>query len=59
MVLLTPLAFFCSIYGFAYQTPHLKTYRVLASVNAEAREGAVEYLRRYRYPTAVRYSRSR
>jgi ABC-2 type transport system permease protein len=49
MVLLTPLAFLL-IYGFAYQTPHLKTYRVLATVNAEAGNGAVEYLRTLSYP---------
>ncbi|MGB7540050.1 MAG: ABC transporter permease [Anaerolineales bacterium] len=49
MVLLTPLAFLL-IYGFAYQTPHLKTYRVLATVKAEAGNGAVEYLRTLSYP---------
>ncbi len=49
MVLLTPLAFLL-VYGFAYQTPHLKTYRVLTTVNTEAGNGAVEYLRTLRYP---------
>jgi ABC-2 type transport system permease protein len=49
MVLLTPLAFLL-VYGFAYQTPHLKTYRVLAAVNAEAGSDAVEYLRSLSYP---------
>jgi ABC-2 type transport system permease protein len=49
MVLLTPLAFLL-VYGFAYQTPHLKTYRILASVNAEAGNGAVEHLRTLSYP---------
>jgi ABC-2 type transport system permease protein len=49
MVLLTPLAFLL-VYGFAYQTPHLKTYRVLATINAEAGNGAVEYLRSLSYP---------
>ncbi len=49
MVLLTPLAFLL-VYGFAYQTPHLKTYRVLATIHAEAGNGAVEYLRSLSYP---------
>jgi ABC-2 type transport system permease protein len=49
MVLLTPLAFLL-VYGFAYQTPHLKTYRVLATVTAEAGNGAVGYLRTLRHP---------
>jgi len=49
MVLLTPLAFLL-VYGFAYQTPHLKTYRVLATINAEAGNGALEYLRSLSYP---------
>lgn len=49
MVLLTPLAFLL-VYGFAYQTPHLKTYRVLATVNAEAGNNAIEYLRSLSYP---------
>ena len=49
MVLLTPLAFLL-VYGFAYQTPHLKTYRVLAAVNAEAGNDAVDYLRSLSYP---------
>jgi ABC-2 type transport system permease protein len=49
MVLLTPLAFLL-VYGFAYQTPHLKTYRVLATVAVEAGNDAVEYLRTLSYP---------
>jgi ABC-2 type transport system permease protein len=49
MVLLTPLAFLL-VYGFAYQTPHLKTYRILATINAEAGNGAIEYLRTLSYP---------
>ncbi|MBN2085124.1 MAG: ABC transporter permease [Anaerolineales bacterium] len=49
MVLLTPLAFLL-VYGFAYQTPHLKTYRVLATIEAEAGNDAVEYLRSLTYP---------
>jgi ABC-2 type transport system permease protein len=49
LVLLTPLAFLL-VYGFAYQTPHLKTYRVLATINAEAGNEAVEYLRTLSYP---------
>lgn len=49
MVLLTPLAFLL-VYGFAYQTPHLKTYRVLAIVNAPAGDKAAEYLRSLTYP---------
>jgi ABC-2 type transport system permease protein len=49
MVLFTPLAFLL-VYGFAYQTPHLKTYRVLATVNAEAGIDAVDFLRSLSYP---------
>jgi ABC-2 type transport system permease protein len=49
MVLFTPLAFLL-VYGFAYQTPHLKTYRILATVDAEAGNGAVEFLRTLSYP---------
>jgi ABC-2 type transport system permease protein len=49
MVLLTPLMFLI-VYGFAYQTPHLKTYRVLAVVNAPAGNDALKYLRSLTYP---------
>ncbi|MBN1438229.1 MAG: ABC transporter permease [Anaerolineales bacterium] len=49
MVLLTPLMFLL-VYGFAYQTPHLKTYRVLAIVNAPAGNGALDGLRALEYP---------
>jgi ABC-2 type transport system permease protein len=48
MVLFTPLAFLL-VYGLAYQTPHLKTYRVLTIVNAPSGEEAVEYLRSLTY----------
>ena len=49
MVLLTPLAFLL-VYGFAYQTPHLKTYHVLAAINVEAGNSAAKYLRSLSYP---------
>jgi ABC-2 type transport system permease protein len=49
MVLLTPLAFLL-VYGFAYQTPHLKTHPVLAIVNPPAGDESVEYLRSLAYP---------
>ena len=49
MVLFTPLAFLL-VYGFAYQTPHLKTHRVLAMVNSPSGDKAVDYLRSLSYP---------
>jgi ABC-2 type transport system permease protein len=48
MVLLTPLGFLL-VYGFAYQTPHLKTYRVLTMVHTAAGNGALDYLRSLAY----------
>jgi ABC-2 type transport system permease protein len=49
MVILTPLAFLL-LSGFAYQTPHLKTYRVLALTNVETGNDAVDYLQSLTYP---------
>jgi ABC-2 type transport system permease protein len=49
MVIFTPLAFLL-VYGFAYQTPHLKTYRVLAAVNTLAGNDAVDFLQSLAYP---------
>jgi ABC-2 type transport system permease protein len=49
MVLLTPLAFLL-VYGFAYQTPQLKTHHVLAAVDVPAGEEALAYLRSLAYP---------
>jgi ABC-2 type transport system permease protein len=49
MVLLTPLAFLL-VYGFAYRTPHLKTYPLLTILRSPAGESAVEYLRSLTYP---------
>lgn len=49
MVLLTPLAFLL-VYGFAYQTPQLKTHPILTMVNAPAGAEALSYLRTLAYP---------
>jgi ABC-2 type transport system permease protein len=49
MVLFTPLAFLL-VYGFAYQTPHLKTYPLLTVVNESSGNDAVEYLRSLTHP---------
>ena len=49
MILLTPLMFLI-VYGFAYQTPHQKTYRVLAIVHEPAGNGALDDLRSLTYP---------
>jgi ABC-2 type transport system permease protein len=49
MVLITPLAFLF-LYGTAYQTPNLKTLRLLVVVNSSSGHEAVEYLRSLSYP---------
>jgi ABC-2 type transport system permease protein len=49
MVLITPLGFLF-LYGTAYQTPHLKTHRVLAMVNTPAGDAVVDYLQTLAYP---------
>jgi ABC-2 type transport system permease protein len=48
MILFTPPAFLV-VYGFAYQTPHLRTYHVLTMVDAASGDAAVEYLRSLTY----------
>jgi ABC-2 type transport system permease protein len=49
MVLITPLAFLL-LDGFAYQTPHLKTFPLRVAVNTPAGNAAVEYLQSLAYP---------
>jgi ABC-2 type transport system permease protein len=48
MILFTPPAFLV-VNGFAYQTPHLRTYHVLTMVDAASGDAAVEYLRSLTY----------